>query len=99
MASLRWKNYSVCLALLSVKVSSLGEREPLLPMLPPNPYLQMSEEEVHRKRKMGGIFYERTRMSKRSCSPHATDQRSARSRLSSPLWPGSRSFQARVYHR
>src|SRR5713101_8529768 len=42
MASLRWKNYSVCLALLSVKVSSLGEREPLLPMLPPNPYLQMS---------------------------------------------------------
>src|SRR5258708_29737864 len=43
MASLRWKNYSACLALLLERVSCLPSRRPLLPMLPPNPYLQMSE--------------------------------------------------------
>src|SRR5260370_9888836 len=42
MASLRWKNYSACLALLLERVSCLPSRRPLLPMLPPNPYLQMS---------------------------------------------------------
>src|SRR5260221_11487084 len=43
MASLRWKNYSACLALLLERVSCLPSRRPLLPMLPPNPYLQMSD--------------------------------------------------------
>src|SRR5260221_6218955 len=42
MASLRWKNYSACLALLLERVSCLPSRRPLRPMLRLNPYLQMS---------------------------------------------------------
>src|SRR6266487_4360257 len=42
MVSLRWKNYSACLAPLLARVSCLPSRRSLLPMLPLNPYLQMS---------------------------------------------------------
>src|SRR5260370_31708989 len=42
MASLRWKNYSACLGLLLGRVSCLLCASPLLQMLPPKPYLQLS---------------------------------------------------------
>src|SRR5207302_10851950 len=42
MASLLWKNYSACLALLLGKASCLLSARPLPPMLPPENYLQLS---------------------------------------------------------